>query len=169
MIVLGIDPGHTGALAFIDTVMHTIHVYDMPVTVQTKVKTRREVSGPLVARMVQKHEPAQSYIEEIWSSAQQQSTNAFTFGDGYGTLKGVLAMGGVPLSRVTPQIWKKTMRCPKDKSEARFRAMELMPSCADAFDMAKDDGRAEAALIALYACLDLGVSFDKPLKLVGLN
>ena len=116
MIILGIDPGHTGALAFIDSTMHTIRVYDMPVKSVTKTKTRRSVAAPLLARIIQKNQPMVAYLEEVWSSKDQLSVNAFTFGDGYGTIKGALAMGGISLTEVRPQLWKKTMRAPKDKT-----------------------------------------------------
>ena len=166
MLVMGIDPGHSGAFAFVDTIRHTIRIYDMPVKTEVKTKVRREVAAPLAARIIQLNMPDHAYLEEVWSSREQQSVNAFTFGDGYGTIKGLLAMGGIPLTKVRPQLWKKTTRCPKDKNEARFRAMELFPSCAEVFARAKDDGRAEAALIALYGCLDLGLSFQKPIQLI---
>lgn len=166
MIVLGIDPGHTGALAFLDTSLHTIRVYDMPVRAETKTKTRREVAAPLLARIIKRNMPGCAYLEEVWSSKDQMSVNAFTFGDGYGTIKGALAAHEVPLTKVRPQIWKKTTRCPRDKTEARFRAMDLFPSCTDIFQRAKDDGRAEASLIALYGALDQNITFDKPIKLI---
>lgn len=169
MIVCGIDPGHSGAIAFIDTVKRNISIFDMPVKTETKTKTRREVAAPLLARIIRRNQPTTAYLEEVWSSKEQQSTNAFTFGDGYGTIKGCLAALDVPLNKVRPQTWKKTTRCPKDKNEARFRAMELIPVITDVISRAKDDGRAEAALIALYGCFDQGVIFDGPLKFAGLN
>ena len=51
---------------------------------------------------------------------------------------------------VTPQLWKKAMRLVADKDAARQRAVQLFPERAEWFRRVKDDGRAEAAMIALY-------------------
>ncbi len=44
---------------------------------------------------------------------------------------------------------------PQGKDGSRLRVSELMPAYAECWRRAKDDGRAEAALIALWAVLHL--------------
>jgi crossover junction endodeoxyribonuclease RuvC len=51
---------------------------------------------------------------------------------------------------VRPNIWKKAIGCPKDKDMARMLASRLLPQHSDNWPLKKHDGRAEAALIALY-------------------
>jgi crossover junction endodeoxyribonuclease RuvC len=68
----------------------------------------------------------------------------------YGLVRGVLAALGVPVSLVTPNEWKRAFRLGPDKNEARLIAARLFPASAGRFARASDDGRAEAALLALF-------------------
>jgi crossover junction endodeoxyribonuclease RuvC len=74
----------------------------------------------------------------------------FNFGRDYGQILGVLAALEIPVTLVTPAKWKSTLRIPADKSAARARAAQLWPGLAGTFARARDDGRAEAALIGFY-------------------
>jgi crossover junction endodeoxyribonuclease RuvC len=56
----------------------------------------------------------------------------------------------VPTSLVTPQEWKRYFRLGPDKAEARLIAARLIPASAGSFARVRDDGRAEAALLALF-------------------
>lgn len=42
------------------------------------------------------------------------------------------------------------MQCPAEKDGSRMRASQLLPGFASNWDRKKDDGRAEASMIALY-------------------
>jgi hypothetical protein len=55
-----------------------------------------------------------------------------------------------PSTYVTPATWTKAVGRVAGKDASRMRAMELFPSKADLFKRAKDDGRADAALIAYW-------------------
>ena len=63
---------------------------------------------------------------------------------------GVLAGNGVAIELVRPAVWKKAARISKDKGSARKAAQERFPDSAGLFARAKDDGRAEAALLARW-------------------
>jgi len=76
--------------------------------------------------------------------------SAFNFGCGYGQLLGVLGALGVRHESVTPSTWKRWFKLSRDKEESRAKAIQLFPQRAELFKRRKDDGRAEAALIALY-------------------
>jgi hypothetical protein len=76
--------------------------------------------------------------------------NAVTIAVAYGELKACLFFGGVPTFEVDPSAWKKTMRLSTDKNASRALASQYFPDCSDQWKRVKDDGRAEAALIALY-------------------
>jgi crossover junction endodeoxyribonuclease RuvC len=70
-------------------------------------------------------------------------------------IEGVAAGMRIPYSLVIPQTWKKALGVPADKNAARARACQLFPNMASKFARVKDDGRAEAALIALFGYRDL--------------
>jgi crossover junction endodeoxyribonuclease RuvC len=61
-----------------------------------------------------------------------------------------LAALGVPVTLVTPNEWKRSFRLGPDKNEARLIAARLVPLSAARFSRVADDGRAEAALLALF-------------------
>jgi len=67
-----------------------------------------------------------------------------------GILTAVLAARRIPTQRVAPGTWKRAMGLTADKDEARVRAIRQWPDMADSFRRKKDDGRAEAALLALW-------------------
>ena len=69
---------------------------------------------------------------------------------GVGILKGVIAALEIPYTLVTPQKWKKHFGLSKEKDHSRLLATRLYPNMADKFIRKKDDGRAEAILIAKY-------------------
>ena len=57
----------------------------------------------------------------------------------------------LPIEYVTPRQWKKYFDLTRDKGESRRLAKLCFPNHAHYFKRVKDDGRAEAALIGLYA------------------
>ena len=51
---------------------------------------------------------------------------------------------------VSPQTWKRLFQLGADKRECRVTATRLFPLNVTDFCRVRDDGRAEAALIALF-------------------
>ena len=79
------------------------------------------------------------------------SIASYSLGLNSGIVIGVVQAMGFALERVRPDAWKLAMGLRgKPKSASRGMATELLPSFADQFRRVKDDGRAEAALIARY-------------------
>lgn len=75
----------------------------------------------------------------------------FRFGQTYGALQMALAGHGYETHYVTPNTWKKHFKLSRDKGVSRGLAMRRFPDVASMFSRVMDDGRAEAALIALHA------------------
>ena len=82
------------------------------------------------------------------------------FGRSKGVIEGVCAAAGVPVAFITPSSWKRAIGIPpgKDgaKDAARSEAIRRWPGQAGLFARVKDDGRAEAALIAVAGLLRKG-------------
>ena len=78
------------------------------------------------------------------------AVQAFAFGKATGGVLGVLAGLEVPTLEVRPAVWKVLMGVPADKNTSRAMAQKLFPRYAEKFKRVKDDGRAEAALMAQY-------------------
>lgn len=161
--VLAVDPGKSGALALINTEAWTISLLDMPQEPSTGGKVAVSPAG--VARAVDAARPDYTIIEDVTSSPQMGVTSAFSFGRSLGILEGACASRSM-LTKVRPQVWKAATKTPRDKNEARRRAMQLIPAAYDWFTRAKDDGRAEAALLALYGVMAvLKMAPPRPLTL----
>ena len=56
----------------------------------------------------------------------------------------------VPVRPVPPSTWKKALGLSADKNASRQRAIETWPEHVRTFARVRDDGRAEAALLALF-------------------
>jgi crossover junction endodeoxyribonuclease RuvC len=158
MIILGIDPGFSGALAFFSRAPSPhfddprfLCVNDMPTLALVRgAKNKREIDPHLLSDLIESAKPGHAFIEKVGSMPGQGVSSVFAFGEGYGIIKGVLAALQVPFTIVSPQRWKKALGVPAAKDGARARASQLLPGAACNWPRVKDDGRAEATMIALY-------------------
>lgn len=168
--IVGIDPGLSGAVAFVNVDACTIRIVDMPTNeFATSTKNKTEVDPYGIVTELLEQDVMHVYLEEVFSSPQMGVTSSFNFGEGKGMIRGVLAALQIPLTQVKPQKWKKDMRVPADKKAAVMRASQLIPGAAPKFKGPRGglfDGRAEAALIALYGALELGQTPTSPLKIM---
>jgi hypothetical protein len=143
-VIMGVDPGVSGAVAFyFPMVPSRIAVDDVPVA-------GGEINVHELARLIRIHRPTMAIIERVNAMPGQGVASSFNFGRSYGDVRGAIGACDVPMHFVTPQKWKKHFGLSADKEESRLRAIRLFPSVADSFKLKKHDGRAEAALIALY-------------------
>jgi len=151
VIVIGIDPGISGAIARYNSseasAATQLIIWDMPILEVNKKKT---ISPYLVANIL-KEAAAPVYIEKVAAMPNQGVTSMFNFGKGFGVILGAAAGLGLQTTQVTPQQWMKALKCQRGKDANRQRACELFPQYADMFARKKDDGRADAALLAYYA------------------
>jgi len=161
---IGIDPGAHGALAFINPNTLVMDIHDMPMIPVGKSKKRNEVDGRAIYNMLPPEGDVVAYIEDVWSMPHDGHVGAFNFGDRYGLVRGVMMASDVELFRTRPQSWKSKMGCPASKTGARNLAMKLFPDFEETFKRVKDDGRAEAAMIALFGLLSHGIRLRGPLK-----
>lgn len=91
---------------------------------------------------------AQAVVEQVGAMPGQGVSSMFAFGQAFGLALGVLAGLGVATVTVTPAAWKRDLRLCAGKDAARLRAAQLWPAQAAEFRRVRDDGRAEAALLA---------------------
>jgi crossover junction endodeoxyribonuclease RuvC len=147
--VLGVDPGLDGALAVIETSLDALLVQDMPVA-KSGTGTRREVVPVLLAELIRAWRPDVAWVEKVHAMPKQGVSSTFTFGLGYGVVLGVLAALDVPVRLVTPLAWKRGLGLDAAKLGSRAMAMRMFPREAALFARVRDDGRAEAALLAWH-------------------
>ena len=153
MKIMGVDPGASGALVILDTDDRSIVVIDMPTTkVKRGPRTVNQVDAVALSLALQPYAGAcTAAVEKVHSMPGQGVASTFSFGRAAGVLEGVLAALDIPFTLIPPQTWTKAMRLFGGKDGSRARAQELFPDQAHLFARKKDDGRADAALIACYA------------------
>ena len=148
--IIGIDVGLNGAIAMMRGETLT-GIFDMPtVTLDRNGKAKRQISIPELIQILNDFQPEEAYIEKVFAMAGQGVTSVFSFGRSLGAIEGVIAARSIKATLITPQTWQKAMGVTGGKDGARARAMELFPHNVDYFKRKKDDGRADAALIAAW-------------------
>lgn len=166
MKVLGVDVGGKGALALICTATATLALLDMPTEIATGGKS---VTSPLgVAQAIQAAAPDAIFIEHVTASPQMGVTSSFQFGRAYGIVLGAAAGVEATLWPVRPAEWKRRLQVPADKRQSVTRATQLLPAAHAEFRGPRGgvvDGRAEAAMVALYGVMTAAALPRAPLKL----
>lgn len=148
--VIGVDCGLTGAIALLDG-QHLIDVTDMPTAGGT-------VSPYLLTEIINDWDRTHqlhgwavvAHIEIPGPMPKQGISSTWKFARSVGVVEGVLAGCGIPAQHHSPATWKRNLRLSKDKGASRALAARLWPTHTARFARVKDDGRAEAALIALH-------------------
>ncbi len=145
--VCGIDPGSKGAIAFYFPTHDRLAVEDMPMV-------GGKVDAAFLSSRILQFAPTMGAIEDVTSGPRKWGKDrVFTFGDHFGSARSAFAIAApnVVLHAVPSRTWKTYLGLSSDKEASRALALSLWPDRADLFKRKKDEGRAEAALIALYA------------------
>jgi crossover junction endodeoxyribonuclease RuvC len=159
-LILGVDPGFSGALALYDHVKHVVvAVTDMPIA-ENKAGKRRvdtallsaflEIYATEIKFAVVEEVGAMTYTNARGEIRGQGAASSFAFGKAAGALEGVLTALRIPIVYVKPAVWKMLMAVGADKDTSRQKASDLFPNDAPRWSRKKDDGRAEALLLAYF-------------------
>lgn len=147
MRVLGIDPGKKGGYAVIE------------LDGEVKIYGRMALSGreisiqPFVELMKGQAEKLLVVIEKVHSMPSQSSQSTFTFGEGYGKIKGACEALGVSYELAHPQTWKREVLQGTDRTKQA--AIEWVKRRYPGVNLARggkveSDGIADALCIAEY-------------------
>jgi crossover junction endodeoxyribonuclease RuvC len=152
VIILAVDPGFTGALAFYNVATKYLEIIDMPVVSVTTTtrKSRSEINVGVLAHMIRDRAPTVAVVEQVAARPGQGVVSMFRFGQTHGIILGVLGALNVPVNHVLPNTWRKALRVPQGKEGGLLRASEVFPHHSAVFSRKKDTGRADAALMAKF-------------------
>lgn len=148
-VIIGIDPGFSGAIAKLSS-KGMLEIWDMPIVADRKGRSVLNLYELYELFSPKAKEDYVAVLEQVASRPGQSAPATFRFGQGYGVLEMGLAAHKIEKKTVTPAKWKKYFGLSKDKGASRGLAIERFPQYASLFKRVKDDGRAEAALLALY-------------------
>ena len=101
ILVLGIDPGQSGGLAFLSdqTSSDFVAVYPMPESLRDTADIIEEYHHKIVLAV----------LENVHSMPKQGVSSTFKFGKSAGFLEGLLVGMRIPYELVSPQKWTKAL------------------------------------------------------------
>jgi hypothetical protein len=157
-LYLGCDIGTVGAFAILDEAGALREIIDMPV-LRDGPKGRPAVNAALLAEFVFKSHASAAFVEYVGARPGEGAVGAFAFGRSRGVVEGVLGAAGIPMTLITPAAWKRTVGLSfGSKDASRSEAIRRWPARAALFARVRDDGRAEAALIAVAGLMRKGAA-----------
>lgn len=141
MIYIGIDPGKSGAVAFLT---------DKGDAWTVKLNEDLDVISDAVEEValgLYESDGVFAVLEKVHSSPQMGVKSAFSFGQSFGHCEALLACHGIPYQLVRPQQWQKDMDCMTkgDKNVTKKLAQSLFP------ELKVTHATADALLLASYA------------------
>ncbi|HIF62232.1 MAG TPA: crossover junction endodeoxyribonuclease [Candidatus Pelagibacter sp.] len=153
MIIIGVDPGISGAISVIEN-KKILEVYDTPTMIEGK-KNKRQINGAQVSNIFKErlngNKEVVVVVENVNAMPGQGVTSMFNFGQSFGVIKGICAALNLPIYFVRPTKWKKHFNLIKtNKDASRTKVIEAYPEISNKLHRKKDSNRADAILIALY-------------------
>jgi crossover junction endodeoxyribonuclease RuvC len=155
MLIIGIDPGISGSICFLDN-GKILEVIEMPVMTDGK-KNKKQVNGSQVYNEITKRikqiekNQIRVVIEHVSAMPGQGVTSMFNFGQSFGILKGICTAMQLPMYFVRPTKWKKYFNLlNSEKDASRTRAIEIFPYFSSQLSRKKDSNKADAILIASF-------------------
>ena len=151
MLIIGIDPGITGSICFLED-GKIIDVVEMPNMPEGK-KNKKQVNGAQVFNEIslkiknKKKEDIKVVIEQVSAMPGQGVTSMFNFGQSFGILKGICSAMQLPMYFVRPAKWKKYFNLiNSEKDASRTKAIEIFPYFSSQLSKKKDSNKADAIL-----------------------
>jgi crossover junction endodeoxyribonuclease RuvC len=158
---LGADPGMGGALALFAPSTHPtvsgrveLLAVDMPAHV---IDGKRRMDlwklANILGSWASLYDIRGATVERVHSMPSQGVASSFAFGFSAGALQQAVASAGIPLTLVSPGTWKAIYGLRggrENKDMSRQKASQIFPGSAHLWARKKDEGRAEAVLLAHY-------------------
>ena len=153
MIIIGVDPGISGAISIIEN-KKILEVYDTPTMIDGK-KNKKQINSAHFTNIIKErlisNKEVIVVVEQVNAMPGQGVTSMFNFGQSFGVIKGICAALSLPIYFVRPTKWKKHFNLIKtNKDASRTKVIEAYPEISSKLHRKKDSNRADAILIALY-------------------
>jgi crossover junction endodeoxyribonuclease RuvC len=151
-MIIGIDPGTSGAIAALDR-GEVVLLADLPVhTVSAKGRgDRAELDIHTLHALITGLGPIEhAFVEKVAARPGNGSVSMFRFGQACGAIYATLAVIGIPITLVLPKAWQRHHGIGPSSEAARQRAVQLYPQIAPRLARKADANRADALLIANY-------------------
>jgi len=166
MVVIGVDPGASGALCSLDSCTKEIKFHSTP-----QSKNLFDSIGAILNWLSTQHIPTIVAIEDVHSMGGMSAKSNFQFGRNLGLIEALIHSWSNQVEYVQPKVWQKACgisfiyperlkaikRGKIRKMTTAARALELYPG-ADIYGPkgGLKDGRSDALMIAHYLTLKYG-------------
>jgi crossover junction endodeoxyribonuclease RuvC len=150
-IIIGVDPGISGGIAIIRA--DGVPLLCEPLPIIRDGSLAWVDGGRMQSILIDTLEgsPACALIERAQPMPKQGSASGFNYGVGFGSLLAIFQARGIPIELIAPSRWKGAMGLTSKKTLSLDKARLLYPSID--LPRAKDEGRAEALLLAHYGLM----------------
>ena len=153
MIIIGIDPGVSGAISILEN-KKVIDIFEMPTMIDGK-KNKKQVNGSQITNIIKeeinKKKEIIVVVEHVNAMPGQGVTSMFNFGQSFGVLKGIFSAMQIPMDFVSPVKWKRYFNLINtQKDSSRTKAIEFFPYISSKLSRKKDANKADAILIASF-------------------
>mgnify|MGYP001192282942 FL=1 len=153
MIIIGIDPGLSGAIAILEN-NEVKKILEIPVMSEGK-KNKRQLNNAQLVNLLKDNikdfNDASVVVEQVNAMPGQGVTSMFNFGQTFGAIKGICAALGLPIYFVRPAKWKKHFDLINSSKDAsRTKVIEMYPLLSSQLSRKKDVNKSDAILIARF-------------------
>ena len=153
MITIGIDPGKSGGIVFINR-DKIIEMYKCPQTIEEMAELLEPYRMTWESTI-----PITAYIEQVHAFPSDGRSSVFKFGTNYGIWQGLLGANKIETKFIAPQVWMKSLELPKDKVS---RKKELKTIAQKVVDKQKLNKRvtlhtADAVLIGMFGVIQSAI------------
>lgn len=159
MTIIGIDPGLEGGITIIHMgelpIMHR-----MPVIDGIDEKAVREILADALLEARRKtltETPIMAHIEKVSAMPKQGVCSMFTFGAGWGIVRGIMCGLEIPYQLITPQTWQKVILAGLDRRDTKAAAYQYVSRLYPQLDYRASErshkphsGKVDSLCIALY-------------------
>ena len=155
MLIIGIDPGISGSICFLQNGI-VKDVIEMPTMAEGK-KNKKQVNSSQIFNEISERikkidkKNIKVVIEQVSAMPGQGVTSMFNFGQSFGVLKGIFSAMQIPMDFVSPVKWKRYYNLINtQKDSSRTKAIEFFPYISSKLSRKKDANKADAILIASF-------------------
>ena len=141
-LIVGIDPGKKGAIAFLDKDTFEAEVYSMPQFVLDLVDILKSKQENIFFVVIEKQQ----------SFPKQGVKSIFNLGIHYGIILGILTTLQIPYEEISCHKWQKEMiGGNKERGKTKKLSLKKAKALFPYLDIGKNHNKADALLIAEYA------------------
>ncbi len=153
MILIGIDPGLSGAIAILED-KKVLNLHEMPVMAEGK-KNKKQLNSAQLVNLIKEYandsDEVAVIVEQVNAMPGQGVTSMFNFGQTFGAIKGICAALKLPIFFVRPSKWKKHFELiNSSKDSSRTKTIEMYPTLSNQLSKKKDVNKSDAILIARF-------------------